>query len=101
MSDWDNIKQGQTFKFAKNDRKAQALTEGKDNADKYPDYTTIFQGEPTTNVKMPSDLLEHMKNDDGWCQMSIRIDRDTQEISLNVKGKYVSQKKQNEDKPPF
>ena len=34
MADWDNITQGQTFKFGKNERKAQALSEGKDNADK-------------------------------------------------------------------
>ena len=37
MSDWDNIGKGQTFTFAKNERKIQALAEGKDNADYYPD----------------------------------------------------------------
>ena len=99
MADWDNITQGQTFKFGKNERKAQALSEGKDNADKYPDYTTTFKGEPTTNVKVPADLLEHIKNSDGWCQMSIRINRETQEISLNVKGKYESKKKTEETQP--
>jgi hypothetical protein len=102
MSDWDNIKQGQTFKFAKNERKAQALAEGKDNADYYPDYTTTFQGEHTNNVKIPEDLIAHIKDKKGWCQMSIKINRETQEISLNLKGQYVSDKKPvEEDKPPF
>ena len=53
MSDWDNIGKGQTFTFAKNERKIQALAEGKDNADYYPDYTTTFQNEHTNNVKIP------------------------------------------------
>ena len=51
-------------------------------------------------MKVPADLLEHIKNSDGWCQMSIRINRETQEISLNVKGKYESKKK-TEETPPF
>ena len=97
MSDWDNIGKGQTFTFAKNERKIQALAEGKDNADYYPDYTTTFQNEHTNNVKIPLDLVGNIEKSGGWCQMSIKINKETSEIKLNVKGKYESKNKQ--DKP--
>ena len=93
MSDWDNIGKGQSFTFAKNERKVQALNEGKDNADYYPDYTTTFQGEHTNNVKIPLDLVDHIKEKKGWCQMSIKINKETSEISLNVRGKYEKENK--------